>query len=63
LQTVQAVVERHHSTYPTLVDLHISLSFDSGISERIGTAHEIVLSKDEILNEYFWHLIGYIAVT
>jgi hypothetical protein len=57
------VVERHRSTYPTLVDFYISLSFDSGISERIGTAHQILISEDETLHEYFWHLIGYVAVT
>lgn len=57
------MVERHRSTYPTLVDSYISLSFDSGISERIGTAHRIVISEDQTLNEYIWHLIGYVAVT
>lgn len=43
LQTVQEVVEKHRSIYPTFVDSYISLSFDSGISERIGTAHMLYL--------------------
>jgi hypothetical protein len=45
------------------VDSYISLSFDSGISERIGTAHDIGIFEDQAPLEYFWHLIGYVAVT